>query len=388
MYLNQLEHNSVSFQGVSTYILKVASRCNLNCSYCYMYNMGDDTYLKQPKFITMDIVEKFADKLNLHAQNYSLERVLLAFHGGEPLLWGVDRIVQAKNLIRRKIDAEIDIEFTVQTNGVLLDESIISELAINDIYIGISLDGLKETHDKYRIDFKGKGSFDNIINKFDFIKTHQKYLSILTVINLDINPRDYFHFLLENDVNNINVILLEANYDKLPNGYNTIEDRSKVLYGKWLAELFDIWVSHLDQKRIDINIFDVILGLLTGRNVGDQIFGKGLNDVMTIESNGSIEAVDMLRITESGFTRNEINVFDNQLDEILQEESFRGYYFGHHDLCDTCEKCDFKSICGGGLNIHRYNKENGFDNPSVYCHDLQYIISHINDYLISLTEVE
>lgn len=388
MKSNHFGSETIDFEGVSTYILKIASKCNLNCSYCYMYNMGDDTHLQQPKFINLSTVEIFAEKLNYHLTKYAINQAYIALHGGEPLLLGVDKIITVKNRIREKVDNKIDIIFSIQTNGVLLDEKSISQFVQNDIYIGISMDGLKDTHDKYRIDFKGRGSFDKIVSKFNWIKSYQGDISIITVINLDINPIDYYQFLLDNDVTNINVILLEANYDKLPKGYSKIDDRQDALYGKWLAKLFDVWINNIEIKRIEINIFEIILGLLTGKNTGDQMFGRGLNRVMTIESNGAIETVDMLRITENGFTRNNLSVFNSQLEDIMQEENFRHYYFGHHNLCKTCNICDFKDICGGGLNIHRYSSENGFDNPSIYCYDLQYIITHINDYLINLTQIK
>lgn len=255
MKSNHFGSETIDFEGVSTYILKIASKCNLNCSYCYMYNMGDDTHLQQPKFINLSTVEIFAEKLNYHLTKYAINQAYIALHGGEPLLLGVDKIITVKNRIREKVDNKIDIIFSIQTNGVLLDEKSISQFVQNDIYIGISMDGLKDTHDKYRIDFKGRGSFDKIVSKFNWIKSYQGDISIITVINLDINPIDYYQFLLDNDVTNINVILLEANYDKLPKGYSKIDDRQDALYGKWLAKLFDVWINNIEIKRIEINIF-------------------------------------------------------------------------------------------------------------------------------------
>ena len=188
-----------NFEGIRTYILKVASRCNLNCSYCYMYNMGDDSYINQPKFIDMETVRQFAYRLKNHAKAYSLKTVSIAFHGGEPLLWGLKNIIEAKNIILNIISSAVntDVQFAIQTNGVLLNENVIASLVQNNIYIGISLDGLKKTHDKYRIDFKKKGSFDAIIKNVHSLKKHQKYLSILTVMNLEIDPEEYYDFLIK-----------------------------------------------------------------------------------------------------------------------------------------------------------------------------------------------
>lgn len=377
-----------NFSGVATYVVKVASRCNLNCSYCYMYNMGDDTFMNQPKKMSSSTVENFALKLKEHINEFSLKEIIIAFHGGEPMLWGIENIIDAKNKINNVVKGKARLSFAIQTNGVLLDDDNTKLLTQNGIYIGVSIDGVKEVHDKYRVDHKGRGSFDKIISNFDFIRKYQKKLSLITVLSLDIDPIEYYEFLLSQNVHNINLILLEANYDKLPSGYSSIEDLDNVYYGKWLAKLFDFWVEKIGEKRIEIDLFELILGLLMGRDVGNQGFGRKHNDVITIETDGAIETVDILRITESGITRNDLNINKHSIKDILQEDIFNGYYFAHKNICATCSDCDFKNICGGGMYVHRYKTESGFDNPSVYCKDIQYIINHINDYLVELSNTK
>jgi uncharacterized protein len=71
-------------------VVKVASRCNLNCTYCYMYNMGDDSYKSQPKFMTQTIVEAMLLRVKNHCIDNDLKEFLIIFHGGEPLLIGLD----------------------------------------------------------------------------------------------------------------------------------------------------------------------------------------------------------------------------------------------------------------------------------------------------------
>jgi uncharacterized protein len=377
----------LAFQGVATYVVKVASRCNLNCSYCYMYNMGDDTFMNQPKKMKMSTVEELSHRLNEHVKTYGLPVLIIAFHGGEPLLWGVDNIVAAKNKIM-SIVQDVEIVFSLQTNGLLLDDLNTKTLIENGIQIGISLDGIKEVHDKYRVDHKGRGSFDDIVEKFQYVRKYQHQVSIITVLSLELDPEAYIQFLLDHEIDGLNLILLEANYDKLPPGYNSVEDLSQVLYGKWLARLFDAWVKGIDKKRIKVDIFDLILGLLMGERVGNQFFGQGVNDVITIETNGAIETVDILRITENGITRNDLNVGSNSIADLINEEIFSGYYFAHHNLCNECKSCSFKDICGGGMFVHRYKSSNGFDNPSVYCQDIKYIVSYINDYLNQLAKLQ
>ena len=53
---------------INTLVVKIASRCNLNCTYCYMYNKGDTTYLKQPKVISNDIIDSLISKIIVHCK--------------------------------------------------------------------------------------------------------------------------------------------------------------------------------------------------------------------------------------------------------------------------------------------------------------------------------
>src|SRR5690349_18876814 len=69
-------------------VLKVASRCNLNCTYCYMYNLGDTTYMKQPKVMSDDVVDNLIARVKKHCHMHGIDVFDFNFHGGEPLLAG------------------------------------------------------------------------------------------------------------------------------------------------------------------------------------------------------------------------------------------------------------------------------------------------------------
>ena len=63
-------------------VIKVASRCNLNCTYCYVYNMGDNSYKLQPKFMSLETIEKIFERIKSHCLKNGLKDFLIIFHGG------------------------------------------------------------------------------------------------------------------------------------------------------------------------------------------------------------------------------------------------------------------------------------------------------------------
>ncbi|MGH1339211.1 MAG: radical SAM protein [Aureispira sp.] len=367
--------------GISTFVTKIASRCNLNCSYCYMYNMGDETYKKQPKFMNMVTLMNFAEKVNNHIKKHEIPHVYIALHGGEPLLYGVENLKEFIEVFQSQISyKKSKINFVLQTNGVLLTEDIAQQLFDLNIFIGISFDGIKSVHDEFRQYHNGKGSYDDIITKFSIVKNIQERLAIITVINLQNTPFQYYHLLKEHGVTDLNLLLPDSNYQTLPPSYETIEDTSQALYGKYLSIVFDEYQK--DEDRIKIAFFENIIKLFTGLKVGDQLIGTRQNNAVTIETNGGIEVVDMMRINEEGITRNDLNINKDELDEVFKEEIYDTYYYGNDKLCDECKNCSLVNICAGGMVVHRY-KDGHFNNPSIYCNDLKHIINHIYNYIKS-----
>ncbi|HHG84648.1 MAG TPA: radical SAM protein, partial [Bacteroidetes bacterium] len=66
-----------------TYVIKIASRCNLNCSYCYMYNKGDNSWRSQPKVMSEETVVQLLHRIIEHyGPNPMYKFVTLSFHGG------------------------------------------------------------------------------------------------------------------------------------------------------------------------------------------------------------------------------------------------------------------------------------------------------------------
>ncbi len=96
-----------------------------------------------------------------------------------------------------------------------------------------------------------------------------------------------------------------------------------------------------------------------------------------IETNGEIEAVNSLKAAYDGATELGFDVFRNAFDEVAAHAAVRARQSGVNSLCETCRKCEIVEVCGGGYIPHRYSASRGFDNPSVYCADLQKLINHI-----------
>jgi uncharacterized protein len=357
----------------TTFVVKVASSCNLNCSYCYMYNLADKTYRDQPGVMATGIAEALADRLSAHARRHQVRRVHIILHGGEPLLMGKRRLRQWVETVRGRLGSEVRPYFSIQSNGVLLDDEWITILADLAVGIGISVDGPKRFHDRYRVDHHGRGSFENVVRAIRRLQTHPRgadiFSSVMAVVNTDIPPHDLFAFWKFLDVRGFELNLPHANHAHPP-------PTGAMSYGDWLIAFFDLW---LDENRPDrgVRYFQNILRCLFGYPMStDSIGGKPVG-VVVVETDGSIEPTDAFKCCANGITKLNLNVLSDDFDDMYRFPMVNTLQHGAPKLCQRCQACEVRDVCGGGYMPHRYSAENMFDNPSVYCEDLFRLITHI-----------
>lgn len=354
-------------------ILKIASRCNLNCSYCFMYNLGDTTFKKQPKFMSPEIVDSVLEKTKNYIRKYNKKTFSFTFHGGEPLLAPKDFFAYFMGKLRgmEKELKDVKISLDLQTNGVLLNEEWITLFKKYNIAPSVSVDGTKKAHDMYRVDHKGRGSYDAVFNGASLLKNQMGFLDIACVININEDPLETYESFKKMNASYVNYLIPDYTHDSYP--FNKEETKM----ANWLIQLFDIWIN--DPKRYTIPMFVGLLNSLMRISQNNQ----NESTVLIIETNGEIEAVDSLKACGHGFTKTGLNIVKNDLDDI-EATSLGQLYFNEFTtkLSSQCQQCPLNEICGGGRLVHRYSKNKGFNNPSVYCKDLIVLIAHVQNYFV------
>lgn len=366
---------------IGTFILKVASRCNLNCRYCYMYNMGDRSYLTQPRVMSKQIVDATVDRVRRYCAAVGLRDVEFIFHGGEPLLAGRQFFYDFVATAKERLLPSVTPAFNVQTNGLLLNHEWFSAFVDLQIGFGISLDGPKEINDANRIDHAGEGSYDRVRRAIDSVVGSRDveglFGGLLTVVSLDADATSSYREYRAMGVPSIDFLLPDRHHDSPPARI----ERSSTPYADWLIDVFEAWFADNDPS-FRIRLFENILDLLFGSPTATDYIGGTRNGVIVVETNGGIEPVDVLKICGDRFTKTTHNVLTSDFLDAVGDELI-AYSLGVvNPLCDTCKVCELREVCGGGYLPHRYSARNRFDNPSVYCGDLTKLITHIRNRLL------
>jgi uncharacterized protein len=365
--------------GLDTVLIKVASRCNINCSYCYVYNMGDNGWAEMPNQISRETARAVARALKELSRLQS-KPFAVVLHGGEPLLLGPEKLRYVISLLRGVLPVECAV--SLQTNGILISDEILKLCSETRTTISVSLDGPRHIHDRFRVGHTGKGTYDKVLAGLERLRLHpdSKFLftGLLAVVDPESDPAEVYSFFKSFDPPSVDFIYRDGNLSRLPYGKKT---PTSTEYGGWMARLLDIYLA--DSTPIRIRILDDLIKLMLG-GTGTKD-GVGLTDygVLIIDTDGSITKNDTLKSSYDGADRFEQkwSVHTHTLGDVLASPEFGDYHRMQRPSSEICLSCPELRVCGGGMTLHRWRDDNGYDNPSIYCADQKLLINHVRGYL-------
>ena len=364
---------------LDTVLIKVASRCNINCSYCYVYNMGDNSWADMPRQISDDTIRAVARTLG--GLTYLQQRPFaVVLHGGEPLLLGAQKLRRLIYLLRSKLPPLTAL--SLQTNGILISEELLDLFSETRTTVSVSLDGPRHVHDRGRVGHTGQGTFDKVMEGIDRLRKHpdSKFLfsGLLAVIDPESDPGEVYSFFRELNPPSVDFLYRDGNHSRLPEGKRSLQSTE---YGEWLTMLLDIYLAN--PRPIRIRFLDDLIKLMLGGSGTKDGVGVTNYGVLIIDTDGSITKNDTLKSSFDGADRftQKWSVHTDELSEVLSSFEFAEYHAMQRPTSKICVICPELKICGGGMTLHRWQDQSGYDNPSVYCADQKYLINHIRNYL-------
>ena len=141
------------------------------------------------------------------------------------------------------------------------------------------------------------------------------------------------------------------------------------------------WRQTATKRTVNIRVVTDMVTALLGKDAPTEGVGYKPIELCTIMTDGTVEAHDVLRIAGSGVTRTTFNIFDNAIDDVRNEPRWKDAREASINLSAKCRECKFMNACGGGYLPHRFSKNNGYDNPSVYCDDLYAMFENMQSVL-------
>jgi uncharacterized protein len=389
------KHKDNTPQGIHVVAKPIGPLCNLNCEYCF--------YLEKQALFAADEKYRMSDKvLSAFIINYITSQptpiVEFVWQGGEPSLLGMDffkRIIE----LQKPFVGQKTITNSFQTNGTLLTDEWCSFLKKNNFMVGISLDGPKEVHDRYRRDRKGKGTFDQVMHGLRLLQKHKVEYNVLACVARESakRPLDIYHFFKDEGVEFIQFTpVVERITDAAgthgglrlagPAALDKKDDQGGVTpwsvipeeYGDFLIAIYEEWVSH-DVGTVFVMNFEWALNAWIGNPSPVCVHARTCGRSVVIEHNGDIFACDHCVFPEYKLG----NIVSDTLPDIVAKSLRSGFGVAKETaLPRWCRDCEVLPACQGGCPKHRFEKTY-YDEPGLQylCAGYKKFYLHIRKYL-------
>lgn len=312
--------------SLNTIIIFITNQCNLKCQYCYERASNLSDLRKMDSTTLKDTIIYLLKSFNYR------KHIGINFFGGEPLL-NLKLIKESMSFMKSiALEKEIDIGFSISTNGTILNEEIVDFLLENNIAIQISIDGTRKIHNQNRPFLNGAGTFDVIASNVKKLSEYTNVSARVTIANYDIDLIEMYNELLNMGFSKIKIeCAVSADFQ---NGIDNL-----VEFEKRLQDFSDYYIQNIKQKKIIY--FTDFLSYLKMFHFGHlqktYPCETGINR-FAVATDGSIY-----------FCHRFNNIPEFRWGDIYNgfENDKRLNFLNHHLISERCESCWAQRICGG-----------------------------------------
>ncbi|MET7512055.1 FxsB family cyclophane-forming radical SAM/SPASM peptide maturase [Streptomyces sp. NPDC005480] len=360
------------------FVVKVHSRCNLACRYCYVYEAQDQAWRTQPVTMSAGTAERTCRRIAEHAATHALPSLRVILHGGEPLLAGPEFLRRFVRRLRELLPRSTHCDVMIQTNGTRVDADCLRLCHEERLQLGVSLDGARDVHDRFRRDAAGHGSHARVATSLRLLgrpENRAVWGGILCTVDVTADPVATYEHLLTYGPPAIRLLLPLGNWTHRPPG--RVPDETNVPYAEWLIAVFDRWYRATPGPPVRISLFESLLDLLLGGPSRTETVGGAPSQLAVVDTDGTLTLSDQLKTAYDRADRSGYDVENDTFDALLDHPGVVARQLGTDGLCGRCRACPVVSVCGGGHYPHRYRAGTGYLDRSVYCPDLMALISHV-----------
>ena len=328
-------------------LLKPASSgCNLRCAYCFYADEAKvrtvPNYGRMPEAVSHALIEK--------AVKAAGDSVTFLFQGGEPTLAGLDFFRDFVSHVKKTVPPKLAVHYAIQTNGILLDQEWCRFFKENNFLAGLSLDGSRECHDRFRLDGNGKGTYDRVQQAARQLERAGVEYNVLTVVTgyLARHVQSAFSSLCRQGFRFQQYIpcLDPLEEERGGQGYSL----SPARYEAFLKMLFDLWYRELEQGRYwSIRYFDNLLWMLEG-HAPEQCSMRGCCGLQyLVEADGSVYPCDFYGLDEFRLG----NIRDDAWEDLDRARESLGFIEASRRIPEKCGQCRWYPLCRNGCRRDR-----------------------------------
>ncbi|MDP2947014.1 MAG: SPASM domain-containing protein [Nanoarchaeota archaeon] len=305
--------------------------CNLKCSYCYMEGVINPSY--RIRLMNDDTLFSLTDFFCS-----ARECVEFIWHGGEPLLAGINFFEKAMHYQEPWIGRGKKIKNSIQTNATLVNDEWVSFFRDNKFLVGTSLDGPSHMHNIMRTDGK-MGSFDAVMRGIHLLKEGGIFNGVICCVSTAncSHPEEVLDFFVAQDIKSIKFLRVKG-LDRNGNPYPGSITPNQ--YVDFLLAVFKKWLE-IDDPEIEIRNIKSVIDILMGGNFRECVYMGACYNYVTVYGDGSIYACDAL-------SQHDFLCFGNVKNRIFENQNFSKFIEFIETQKRSCRSCRWFDICRGG----------------------------------------
>ena len=388
-------HNTYSPFAHPVYVMAkpVGSACNMRCTYCYYLEKAQE--LKSEVKESVMSLETLEHYIRQYLECQTTECVLFTWHGGEPLLRGIEfyqRVVE----LEQKWARGRRVDNCIQTNGTLLTPEWARFFAQHEWLVGVSVDGDEEQHDALRHMSANptSGSHTLIMRGIDMLNQAGVMWNAMATVNA-LNaqePERFYNFFVSHGCQYIQFTpvverrvlsgsrkgLLAMPNDDERNAELTPWSVTPDVWGQFLCRLFDQWVRR-DVGRIFVQTFDATLANWVGEQPGVCTLAKTCGHASVMEHNGDVYSCDHFVFPEYRLG----NINTSTLTEMMYNPQQQAFGNAKHDtLPRQCRECQWLFACNGECPKNRIiHTATGEPGLNYLCQGYRQFFEHVAPYM-------
>jgi len=348
-------------------IKPVSGDCNLACQYCFYRRVAGMYPEARAHRMRHDLLERMILAYLGAARHRT---ALFAWQGGEPLLAGLDFFIDAFGLMVSRGRGGQPVANTVQTNGVLLNREWARLFAAYSVLVGVSLDGPREVHERYRGE-----TFDAVMAGIECLREARVEFNVLTMVTSASASRgaEIYRFLRGEGFRHLQFIpCVEADPQTgRPAPWTVTPDA----FGEFLCSVFDAWREEAPGE-VSVRLFDAMMEReIAGRSSLCDLDGP-CSGYLVVEHNGDIYPCDF-------FVRPEWrigNLASDDFDTLFGAPQWRAFCNQRTGNLAACAGCEWLDLCRGGCCKDRL-LAGGIANRSYLCAGYRRFFAHARESL-------
>ncbi len=390
-----------SAAGIHVVAKPIGPLCNLNCEYCF--------YLEKQALFGAGEKYRMPDEvLSRFITNYIRSQptpvVEFVWQGGEPTLLGIDFFKRVIELQKPFVGTKT-ITNSLQTNGTLLTDEWCTFLKEYNFMVGISLDGPKEIHDRYRRDHEGNGTFDRVMRGLRLLQKHGADYNVMACVAMETakHPLDVYRFFKDKGIEFVQFTpIVERMPDRQtsqfglhlagPASLNQEEHQTEVTpwtvipgeYGDFLIAIYEEWVRN-DVGEVFVMNFEWALNAWIGNPSPVCVHADQCGRSLVVEHNGDVYACDHSVYPEYRLG----NIRTDALPEMVARSLQSGFGARKETaLPRWCRECEVLAACRGACPKHRF-ATTYYGEPGLHylCEGYRKFFLHIRKYCHAMTQL-